>query len=212
MKNIIFGCIATFASFFCYSQKTIPIPDIAFEEALIDLQFDSNGLNGNILASEAELIVNLNIENPLENKLLPNVFSKIRSLSGIEHFKNLKRLNCFGNAIKKLDLSKNTELTFLNCSYNKIKKLDLTNNPNLFSVSCENNKLTSLTLGNKPELTQLFCNNNKITELDLSSCNSLTDLDASSNKIKVITIKKTVETEFKDRLFKDDTTTFKSTE
>ena len=63
------------------SQETIAILDIGLEECLIDLDIDSNGLNGNILVSDAKYVVNLNINDPITNKLLPNVHSKIKDLN-----------------------------------------------------------------------------------------------------------------------------------
>ena len=47
-------------SVFSYAQ-TISIPDTNFEQALIELGLDTNGLNGNILQSEAEAITELDV-------------------------------------------------------------------------------------------------------------------------------------------------------
>lgn len=173
-----------------FSQETIVIPDIGLEEALIDLKFDSNGLNGNILVSDAQYIVNLNINSPLDNDLLPNVNSKIKDLTGLEHFPNLTRLDCSGNEISKINLTKNSKLSFLNCRDNKITSLDLSNNPELFSVSCDYNKISTLVLGEKPLLRDLFCNNNRLTTADISQCPILENLDISLNKISKIFIDK----------------------
>lgn len=208
MKLINTFCISILFTISLFSQETIIIPDIGFEEALIDLNIDTNGLNGNILVSDARYVVNLNINTPLENKLLPNVNSKIKSLSGIEHFPNLKRLDCYGNEITKLDLSKNTEITFLNCSDNKIETLDLSNNPNLFSVSCDNNKLTSLKLGDKPSLRDLYCNDNRLTELNIKNCTALENFDASNNKIQKILINKETYSKYSEGWYKDSSVAY----
>jgi len=53
----------------------------------------------------------------------------IYSLVGIEHFAKLMYLNCYGNNITELDISRNTALADLGCAGNKLKKLDLSNNP-----------------------------------------------------------------------------------
>ncbi len=191
-----------------YAQETIKIPDIGFEEALIDLGFDSNGLNGDILVSDTKYIVNLNVNDPTNNKLLPNVYSKIKSLEGIEHFPNLKRLDCQGNEISKINLTKNAALTFLNCSNNKIEYLDLSNNTKLFSISCDNNKIGTLKLGVAPDLKDLYCNNNKLTQLNIKECPVLENLDASGNKIKSIVIKKEFYDKYSEGWYKDSGTVY----
>ena len=104
MKTITPFCFATLLAFNVYSQETIRIPDIGLEECLINLKIDSNGLNGSILVSDARHVVNLNVNDPITNKLLPNVHSKITDLTGLESFPNLKRIDCFGNNITKIYL------------------------------------------------------------------------------------------------------------
>lgn len=192
-----------------FSQETISIPDIGFEEALIDLKFDSNGLNGNILLSDAQYIKNLNINSPLNNEQLPNVNSKIKDLTGIEHFTNLTRLDCSGNEIEKIDLSKNLKLSFLNCRENKIKSLDLSNNPELFSISCDYNQLNSIVLGSKPVLRDLYCNNNQLTSADVSQCTALENLDLSYNNIAEILIDKKTYDKYFEGWHKDSKAQYK---
>lgn len=51
--------------------------------------------------------------------------SNISSLQGIEYFKGLEKLDCSGNQLTSLDLSKNTALTDLNFDNNPINVLDL---------------------------------------------------------------------------------------
>ena len=203
MKFFTSFTIAICISTSLLSQETIKIPDIGLEEALIALNLDSNGLTGDILVSDTKYIVNLNINDPLNNKKLPNVNSKIKDLTGIEHFTNLTRLDCYGNEIRKINLTKNTKLTFLNCGDNKIETLDLSNNAELTSISCDYNKITSLKLGNKPVLIDLYCNNNYIEVLDIKECATLKNLDATGNRIKSIIIDKTVYDKNSDTWYKD---------
>lgn len=73
----------------------------------------------------------------------------ISSLKGIELFKNLDFLNCEGNYLTELDVSKNTKLSTLGCS---------------------NNNISSLNLKKNKKLTYLFCNGNPLTEVDISNC------------------------------------------
>ncbi|CAM1334763.1 hypothetical protein [Tenacibaculum aestuariivivum] len=193
------------------SQETIRIPDIGLEECLIDLKIDSNGLNGSILVSDAKYVVNLNINNPITNKLLPNVHSKIKDLTGLESFPNLKRLDCFDNNITKLDLSKSTSITFLNCNNNKITKLDLSKNTELTYVSCDNNKLNNLIIGNNTELESLYTSFNKLTYLDVKGCTKLKSLDASGNKINTILVNKTQLNNIPTGWYKDNKAVYSTT-
>ena len=45
------------------NAQTTAIPDANFEQALIGLGIDSNGLNGNILNSDAQSVFTLNVNN-----------------------------------------------------------------------------------------------------------------------------------------------------
>ncbi len=193
------------------AQETIIIPDIGLEECLIDLDIDSNGLNGNILVSDAKYVVNLNINDPITNKLLPNVHSKIKDLTGLESFPNLKRLDCFGNNITKIDLSKSTSITFLNCSENKIKSLDLSNNNQLVYVSCDSNNLESLILGDNPNLETLYASYNKLTNLDVKACTKLETLDITTNRLKNILVNDTQLNNTPEGWYKDATANYTTT-
>ena len=190
------------------SQETITIPDIGLEECLIDLGIDSNGLNGSILVSDARYVVNLNINDPITNKLLPNVHSKVKDLTGLESFPNLKRIDCFGNNITKIDLSKSTSITFLNCSDNKIERLDLSNNTELVYVSCDNNELTELIIGKNENLESLYCSFNRLTNLDVKGCTKLESLDTTSNEIDAILVNDKQLNNIPQGWYKDDTAAY----
>ncbi|MBE7684644.1 hypothetical protein F7647_00980 [Tenacibaculum piscium] len=212
--NIRFSSFLLFIVFFnvaINAQETILIPDIGLEECLIDLDIDSNGLNGNILVSDAKYVINLNINNPITNKLLPNVHSKIKDLTGLESFPNLKRLDCFNNNLTKLDLSKSTSITFLNCNDNKITKLDLSKNTKLAYVSCDNNQLNTLLLGDNPNLESLYSSFNTLTYLDVSGCSKLESLDTSGNDINMIRVNNTQLNTPPQGWYKDEKTIYSTT-
>ncbi|WP_275315737.1 leucine-rich repeat domain-containing protein [Tenacibaculum bernardetii] len=192
------------------AQETIIIPDIGLEECLIDLGIDSNGLNGSILVSDARHVVNLNVNDPITNKLLPNVHSKIKDLTGLESFPNLKRIDCFGNNITKIDLSKSTSITFLNCSDNQIERLDLRNNVELIYVSCDNNELTELILGDNKNLESLYCSFNRLTNLDVKGCTKLESLDTTSNEIDAIIVNDKQLNNIPQAWYKDETAAYTS--
>jgi len=108
-KFIFFSLISIFSSF---SQSTL-IPNVNFEQALINLNIDSDGLNGSILNSDA-LQVNGHL----------NVSSKnITDLTGIEAFKNLESLDCSDNILTTLDLSMNDSLLLINAHSNKLTSI-----------------------------------------------------------------------------------------
>ncbi|RSC95781.1 leucine-rich repeat domain-containing protein [Tenacibaculum singaporense] len=208
MKTITPFCFATLFAFNIYSQETIRIPDIGLEECLINLKIDSNGLNGSITISDAEYVTNLNVNDPVTNKDLPNVYSKIKDLTGLESFPNLKRLDCFGNEITKIDLSQSSSISFLNCSENKIERLDVSKNPNLTYISCDYNKLTSLILGENPNIQSLYASYNQLTTLDVSNCPNLESMDVTGNKIKTIIVSKEQLANIPQGWYKDEKTTY----
>lgn len=114
----------------------VKIPDANFEQALIDLKIDSDAtLNGQISTTDAQKATSFNIS-----------FKKIKDLTGIEGFTNLKELMIGYNALTTVDLSQNIALTRLVCHYNsltgkldlrkltKLSSLDALGNPNLATI------------------------------------------------------------------------------
>jgi Leucine-rich repeat (LRR) protein len=83
------------------------IPDGAFEDKLIALGIDTDGKNGLVITASIAAVTTLDVSN-----------SSIADLTGIQAFTALTTLNCSGNLLKKLDVSKNTAFTTLNCSNN----------------------------------------------------------------------------------------------
>jgi Leucine-rich repeat (LRR) protein len=153
--------------------QTTAIPDANFEQALIDLGIDTNGLNGNILNTDAEAVT---------GDL--NVFNKsIADLTGIEAFTAITGLYCYGNLLTSLNLSSNIALTHLNCKDNLIASLDLSGNTALTYLYCKNNKLASLDVSANTELTYLLCSVNLLTGLDVSTNTLLTELYCDNNDL-----------------------------
>lgn len=115
----------------------------------------------------------------------------VTSLSGLNHFVNLKRLiadtvglegdyNFGGNqALQYLDLSRNPgitsiwvgdnpDLTDLYLVDSPIWKLDVTNNPNLVSLLLVDSNVSYLDMSHNPKLYHLNCRANRISELDVT--------------------------------------------
>ena len=103
------------------NAQTTPIPDSNFELALIDLEIDTNGFNGNILNADAANIVSLDI------------YSKgINDLLGIEAFTSLKFLDVYNNQLGTIDLSQNLFLEFLDAEENSLYEINITNNTKIY--------------------------------------------------------------------------------
>lgn len=76
----------------------------------------------------------------------------LTSLDGLENFPNLQVLNCSGNNLTRLDVSKNTALKKLYCANNQLQSLDLSQNGQLDYVNCSFNRLTSLDMSGNTKL------------------------------------------------------------
>jgi hypothetical protein len=94
-----------------------------------------------------------------------NTQYSISDLSGIEHFKSLKYLNCSEQQLEELDVSENTALERLICFENQLRTLKVSNNTALTHLNCDDNQLTELDIPNNTVLITLNCGHNKITEL-----------------------------------------------
>ena len=85
-----------------------------------------------------------------------SVYSKsISDLTGIEHFTALTRLDCPGNQLTSLNVSKNTALKELRCNSNKLTSLDVSKNTALTYLDCGGNQLTSLDVSKNTALADL---------------------------------------------------------
>ena len=95
---------------------------------------------------------------------------------------SLKYLDCGGNKLTALDLSKSSELTELYCSGNNLTALDLSANTKLQSIGASSNKLTALDVQHLSELTYL----NLQANFDLKS------IDVSKNpKLEILNVAQT---------------------
>ena len=119
--------------------------------------------------------------------------SLIRTLTGIEHFTALEKLDCAYNDITSLDVSKNVALKELDCTGNQLTSLDVSKNVALKKLECSSNDLTSLDVSKNVALETLYCAGNQLDLLDVSKnvaletlyCNNnyLTSLDVSKNLV-----------------------------
>jgi hypothetical protein len=108
----------------------------------------------------------------------------IQDLKGIEYFTALEQLDCSGNQLTKLDVSKNVALKILECGYNQLSEIDVTHNALLKGLGCSNNKLKSIDVSHNPDLEHLLCNENQITSIDVSHNQKLIELGVVKCKLK----------------------------
>ena len=171
MLNIL--CIGLFLlPLGLYAQVT-NIPDPNFEQALIDLGIDSDGIiNGQVLTSDIENVVTLDVNHRF-----------IEDLTGLEDFSALELLDASGNILYLLDVSENILLKELYFNSQSpgfsmlMTSLDFSSNVNLEIVEAANliflenlnlkngvNSILTISLpcefeGEPCELTELQCVN-----------------------------------------------------
>jgi len=165
--------------FYGYSQNTF-VPDDNFEQALIDLGYDTGPLDNYVPTANIDTITNLIVDG-----------KSITDLTGIEYFSSLQTLDCSNNDLTTLNLTKNTALISLVCHNNILNELNVSQNNLLEIIFCINNQLTSLNLTQNIALSILYCSGNNLTNLNLSKntalqllichSNSLSELDVSNN-------------------------------
>ena len=135
----------------------------------------------------------------------------ISSLKGIEYFVNVQSIDCSGNNLTQLDVSKNIYLRGLACFENNLTQLDVSKNTVLEELACQQNNLTQLDVSKnvwylncyKNNLTQLdvsknvtlwylYCDNNNLTQLDISKSVELRNLSCAKNNLTQLDISKNV--------------------
>lgn len=172
MKIQLLSCIL-FIGISSFAQYT-QIPDENFEQALIDLGYD-DVLDNKVLTTNINQVVTLNIPS-----------KRISNLAGLEDFIFLEDLNCQGNSLANIDLSKNLELKKLNISGNEITEIDIRLNTKLIHLEVSYNFLTDLDIRQNQLLNHLVCSMNDISHLDISNNPLILYLMCINNKIDSI--------------------------
>ncbi len=160
---------------FLTNAQTTAIPDVNFEQALIDLGHDTAPTNGSVPTANINTITDLDVTN-----------KNIADLTGIEDFVGLLNLTCDENPLSALNLASNSELGSLRCRNTNITMLDLSNNTKMKFLFCNDNKLTNLNISSCTILEWLECFNNELTSLNIGNKQELRSVRASSNKITSI--------------------------
>lgn len=170
-----------------YSSDCSPqtyVPDDNFEQALIDLGYDSGDLDDYVPTANISGVTSLDVSN-----------KGISDLTGIQDFVSLQQLNCGSNNLTTIDISKNTNLQILSLYFNKLTSLDIRNNSNLQQLYGNYNSITNLDLSKNLQLSILDFGNNEITSLDLSKNPLLLILNCTYNQISNIDLTNNVNLE-----------------
>lgn len=167
--------------------------------------FDKDG-NGKLSQNEINNVKSIDISK----------INGIRSLKGIEVFKNLEELICVDNyyietidlsphtklrsfkgshlnALTSLDISKNIALSTLDLSWiSKIEKLDVSNNVNITTLRVDQSNFNKLDISKLNKLEFFTCNNNKLSTIDISNNKELNTFSCSGNYIVTLDLDKNV--------------------
>lgn len=142
------------------SDDTLTIRDWATLSSITELQVGGYGIKD---ITGIEYFPNLEILDCPNNEmtdLSPITPAQIHQMSD---------LNCAGNKLTRLDMSKWVNLIYLYCNDNQLTEIDISNSEYLYDFICSNNLLTELDVSQNPELSMLECANNKLTSLDLTN-------------------------------------------
>lgn len=95
----------------------------------------------------------------------------------VSNCENLEVLNCNGNGLSMLDLTKNSKLYYLDCGHNVLTELDVTNNPALYYIDCQGNDLSTLDVTKNEGLIWLYAQTNfKLGNIDFSNNKELREI------------------------------------
>lgn len=153
------------------------IPDDNFEQALIDLGYDSGPLNDSVPTSNISSITSINLSN-----------LSIADLTGIEAFTLLESLDCSENNLTSLDVTNNSQLNTLICLDNNISSINISSNTQLLNLDCAQNTLSTLDFSNNGQLRYLDCSWNSLGNIDISSLNSLIEYRCAGNSVSSIDV------------------------
>lgn len=125
--------------------QTTAIPDVNFEQALIDLGYDAGTPDGEVVTANISGVFSLNVAS-----------KSITDMTGIEGFASLTYLYCNNNQLSSIDVSQNSSLEQFVCYENQLTELTLNQNSALNYLECWNNQLTCLNLKNGNNLNFLY--------------------------------------------------------
>ena len=150
-------------------RETIPIADANFEQKLIELGFDTDGVvNGVMYKEDAEAIVELTVSGAISSYL------NIIDFSGIEYFINLEVLVVsFNTAIDTLELVSNLKLRKLSIAYTSVQNFVQPEFENLKEISIGFGGIEGLDFKIINSLETITLTNTSYRDADFSNLNNL---------------------------------------
>ena len=180
MKKKVFTLILALFAIATTAQAQVVLnaenfPDANFRSALAEMLEINEG--DEITAEKIAATTELNVNS-----------KSIATLTGIEHFTALTKLECGYNQLTSLDVSNNTALTLLRCHYNQLASLDVTKNTELDDLDCSGNQLTVLDVSQNTALIYLWCNGNQLISLDVSNNIAMKRMQCSNNQLTSLNV------------------------
>ena len=166
-------------------DDTSVFPDAGFREYLLTGYHYVDGTKTRIDKNEDRI---LSQGERMAVKIMDVRGYAVYGLKGIEHFHELRELNCTNRPIGSLDLSKNTKLEQLRCKNSGLTQLDLSNNPEIAVLDCSNNNLGNLDLSKNTKLENLNCSYDNLNELDVKKNTELRELICIGNYLKELDV------------------------
>ncbi|HIA36047.1 MAG TPA: hypothetical protein EYN89_04750 [Flavobacteriales bacterium] len=196
MKKLLI--LFTLAPCMAFGQMTY-VPDDNFEQALIDLGYDTGAPDDSVPTANINTVLALNVS-----------LKSISDLTGIADFASLVSLDCFSNNLTSLDLSQGNSLEYLDCSGNfflgsldisgatnlyylycdfcQLSTLDVTNNIYLEELDIEVNQIQSIDISQNANVLEFYCTINQLTSIDVSHMASLTVLQCNGNELTCLNV------------------------
>lgn len=165
----------------------IRISDENFRDYLLGIcDFDKNG---EITSEEADSVKSMTV-----------CTDSIKTLDGIQYFRNVKSIDCQGSVwngkLKALDLSENSKLERLNFSYNHVKNFALPSS--LIELTCRFNDLLNPNFSSVPNLKRLDCFGAGIANLDVSKLSELEELICGFNTFETLDVSSNLKLKYLD--------------
>ena len=204
MRRVFFVLVLAILANVCglSGQESIPVDSVHFPDArfreYVMANFDADA-NGILESSELDAVDSIDFGDG---------HWIYTSLEGIEHFWNLKYLDCGLQELTSLDVTRNAELRYLHCAANDLTVLDVSRNTKLKRLTCwgclletldlshndsleylncmeplNDGTLKSIILPSYSKFVMLWCSGNQLPELVLSGCQELDSLDCHSNDL-----------------------------
>ena len=187
MKKLLF--FVFIISYFSGNAQFTQIPDSNFEQALIDLNIDSDGLiNGQIANADVLAVTSLYISYgspqnyPYQNSAVNSGY--IYDLTGLEAFVNLENLKINQTYANHINLNTLVNLKYLDCGNNDLSTIDLSNNILLeeFYTTNDgdvmpNNSILEIDLSNNPNIHTIHANGSLKINLNNNSNNPNTTIN-----------------------------------